>query len=218
MIIDTPKLLPIGLSPIKHLEPVLLMVISQYGELLWHTDSIEKLLGLPPTSLEQRSIRDFTEPDDYEHLLNVVLPEVQRYKKISHICSIKNQNQETFRSLWYLSLHDELIYVALDLLEASGKAMQIVKFDPDLELGKLTRKEIELFRLFRQHLGKGVEKSFLQESLYGDTAIHFKTINTHIHNLRRKLTNSPFSIETMGKGTWIMQKKTRKTSCCQSNC
>ena len=69
-------------------------------------------------------------------------------------------------------------------------------------IDNLTGKQVKLVQLFLSNEERIINRSQIMEKVWGDTAVHPKTIDVHLYNLRRKLHPHGYMIKSEGSGTW----------------
>jgi DNA-binding response OmpR family regulator len=68
----------------------------------------------------------------------------------------------------------------------------------------LTSKESKLLMLFLEHEERQTNREVIIEKVWGGRAIHPKTIDVHLYNLRRKLSPYGQIIKSIGQGRWLL--------------
>ena len=69
----------------------------------------------------------------------------------------------------------------------------------------LTTKQQKLLSLFiHENPERLVDRNLILDKVWGNTAVHPKTIDVHLYNLRRKLHPFGYMIKSLGSGQWIL--------------
>ncbi len=69
----------------------------------------------------------------------------------------------------------------------------------------LTTKQQKLLSLFiHENPERLVDRNLILDKVWGNTAVHPKTIDVHLYNLRRKLHPFGYMIKSLGNGQWIL--------------
>ncbi len=69
----------------------------------------------------------------------------------------------------------------------------------------LTSKQQRLLTLFlKENPERVVDRDMILDKVWGNTAVHPKTIDVHLYNLRRKLHPFGFMIKSLGSGKWVL--------------
>jgi len=69
----------------------------------------------------------------------------------------------------------------------------------------LTSKQQRLLNLFiENNTERVIDRDMILDKVWGNTAVHPKTIDVHLYNLRRKLHPFGFMIKSLGSGQWIL--------------
>ncbi len=71
-----------------------------------------------------------------------------------------------------------------------------------IDINELTQKESLIVCLFVKSKNRIVSRDAIRESIWGDTAVQSKTVDVHIHNLRKKILRYGLKIESIGNGEW----------------
>jgi len=69
-------------------------------------------------------------------------------------------------------------------------------------LEHLTNKERKILQYFIDRKGQVVERTEIISHIWKEINIHPKTVDVHVHNLKKKLTQSCFNIISHGQGRW----------------
>ncbi len=69
---------------------------------------------------------------------------------------------------------------------------------------ELTLKEFQIFNFFMQHEQKTLERSEIVRKLWKDVKVHPKTLDVHLHNLKRKIRLRGYSIKSTGLNRWSL--------------
>ena len=68
----------------------------------------------------------------------------------------------------------------------------------------LTTKQQKLLGLFLDNNERVVDRDIILDKVWGNTAVHPKTIDVHLYNLRRKLHPFGYMIKSLGSGRWTL--------------
>jgi DNA-binding response OmpR family regulator len=68
----------------------------------------------------------------------------------------------------------------------------------------LTTKQKKLLALFNSQDDRIVDRELILEKVWGGTAVHPKTLDVHLYNLRRKIDSYGFIIKSLGGGRWTL--------------
>lgn len=68
----------------------------------------------------------------------------------------------------------------------------------------LTIKQAQLLSLFLKSPDRTARRDDIKQSVWQNIAIHPKTIDVHLYNLRRKLAGYGYMIKSMGEGRWTL--------------
>ena len=68
----------------------------------------------------------------------------------------------------------------------------------------LTGKQKRLLSLFNTQENRIVDRDLILNKVWGDTAVHPKTLDVHLYNLRRKLGPYGLIIKSLGGGRWTL--------------
>lgn len=69
----------------------------------------------------------------------------------------------------------------------------------------LTSKQQKLLKLFLdKNPERVVDRDLILDKVWGSTAVHPKTIDVHLYNLRRKLHPFGYMIKSLGSGQWVL--------------
>ncbi len=69
----------------------------------------------------------------------------------------------------------------------------------------LTSKQQKLLRLFiDENPERVIDRDLILDKVWGNTAVHPKTIDVHLYNLRRKLHPFGYMIKSLGSGQWVL--------------
>lgn len=69
----------------------------------------------------------------------------------------------------------------------------------------LTSKQQRLLNLFiNNNESREVSRDLILDKVWGNTAVHPKTIDVHLYNLRRKLHPFGYMIKSIGRGRWVL--------------
>ena len=68
----------------------------------------------------------------------------------------------------------------------------------------LTVKELKIFKLMVERYGSYVTRQAMIERLWPKVKVNAKTLDVHLHNLRKKLEGSGFEIQNLERGKWTL--------------
>lgn len=68
----------------------------------------------------------------------------------------------------------------------------------------LTGKQKKLLSLFNSKEDRVIDRDLILDNVWGDTAVHPKTLDVHLYNLRRKLHPYGLIIKSLGGGRWTL--------------
>ena len=83
------------------------------------------------------------------------------------------------------------------------KNSKSVSFDGST-VENLTSKQKQLLSLFVDSPERTVSRNDILENVWGGTAVHPKTVDVHMYNLRRKLHEYGYIIRSEGSGKWSL--------------
>ncbi len=86
----------------------------------------------------------------------------------------------------------------------------------DTCLRELTHKEFQIINLFLSAKNHEVSRDALNFNIWGSCTVHSKTINVHLHNLRKKIQPSGHNIICKRHGHWKLITKINDASFCKS--
>lgn len=66
----------------------------------------------------------------------------------------------------------------------------------------LTLFELKIFNLLHQYKNYPVTREFLVKSIWKKVRVNSKTLDVHLSNIRQKMVNTTWKIETLGDSTW----------------
>ncbi|MBL7664483.1 MAG: response regulator transcription factor [Bacteriovoracaceae bacterium] len=78
----------------------------------------------------------------------------------------------------------------------------------------LTFKESKILKLFMDAQDYKIHRDTLVNEIWGEMVVHFKTLDVHLYNLRRKIQKAELEIRSEGAGyfTLVVAAKEQKTS------
>jgi DNA-binding response OmpR family regulator len=78
----------------------------------------------------------------------------------------------------------------------------------DINSDDFTNKERKILSLFQQNgLGNPLSRRILDQKIWPNTSVTAKTLDVHIHNLRKKIKPEGFNIIAAGDGEWTLEKR-----------
>lgn len=106
----------------------------------------------------------------------------------------------------------ELIVKTENLIKYYKKPSQLMSTkDPDINsvlndprFRDLTLKEQRILSLFMQSSKNKLSRENLKKFLWPDVNVHPKTVDVHIHNLKKKIKGHGLSIKTADRGSWSL--------------
>jgi DNA-binding response OmpR family regulator len=101
---------------------------------------------------------------------------------------------------------DRLAEATLSLgnLKLDSKSFQVWIND---EVVKLTRIEFELLRYFLEHCDQVIDRQKLLGDLWPDSVVTHRTVDTHIANLRKKIRDFSYQLDTIYGSGYILKTK-----------
>ena len=73
-----------------------------------------------------------------------------------------------------------------------------------VKIDNLTSKQMQLLSLFLQSSARSVHRKEILREVWGKTTVHPKTVDVHLHNLRKKLHEYGYFIHSEGGGKWSL--------------
>ena len=74
----------------------------------------------------------------------------------------------------------------------------------DQTIPNLTPKQYQMLKLFINSSDRCISRTDILQGVWGNTAVHPKTVDVHLYNLRRKLHNFGYMIRSNGGGCWTL--------------
>lgn len=94
-------------------------------------------------------------------------------------------------------------FSGVDKPNFSHEDINTISFD-GIKIKGLTTKEMQLLALFLNSLDREVRREDSLKKAWGGTAVHPKTLDVHLYNLRKKLAPYGYVIKSEGRGRWTL--------------
>ncbi len=127
-------------------------------------------------------------------------------------------NYQTMRDAFDLGVADYLlkpistneIRVKIDNIlggKTLGKILDIRQQTFSLDgkqIPDLTIKQQQILSLFLQSPERMINRGDILKNIWNDTSVNPKTVDVHLYNLRRKISDHGFLIRSEGSGNWVL--------------
>lgn len=75
------------------------------------------------------------------------------------------------------------------------------------QIPDLTIKQQQILSLFLQSPERIINRGDILKNIWNDTSVNPKTVDVHLYNLRRKISDHGFLIRSEGSGNWVLMSQ-----------
>ncbi len=187
---------------------LLLAVTNREGRFVKLSANWATYLGRSIEEIYSAQFFDFLHPDDFTKTRH----EFEKIKAwnsptVNFKNRFKKPNGESVQLVWNSSVTPDGNILSCAMAYPAHKDAQFTGDEMAKFEEVLTPTEFRIFNELMNSLGRVVFKKQISERIYRKSGVSDKTINVHLSNIRKKISNLGLQIVSPGKGKWKLNKK-----------